>query len=51
MDVIRKARGKPTRADIHATGMGTPEREEAEGDFLRDMFLLFNGDPDTPLGW
>lgn len=51
IDAIRKARGKPTRAEIDTMGIGTPEREQAIGDFLQDMFLLFHGDPDVPLGW
>lgn len=51
MDAIRKARGKPTRAEIHAMGIGTPEHKEAVGDFLQDMFLLFAGDPDASFRW
>lgn len=51
MDAIRKARGKPTRTEIHAMGIGTPEHEEAVADFLQDMLLLFHCNPDAPLGW
>ena len=49
IDAIRKARGKLTRAEISALGVGTPEHDAAEHDFLRDMLIALGGDPDKPL--
>ena len=39
IDVIRKGRGELTRAEISALGVGTPEHDAAEQDFLRDMII------------
>ncbi|WER45128.1 hypothetical protein CupriaWKF_12505 [Cupriavidus sp. WKF15] len=49
IDAIRKARGKFTRAEIFALGVGTPEHDAAEQDFLRDMLIALGDDPDEPL--
>ncbi len=52
MDVTRKARGKPTRAEIHAMGVGTPEYNAAVEDLLRDRLIALGGDPDEmPDDW